>query len=194
MKDTLGLPMATILIIKDITRIKETELALKENECKTAELCEEAPYAIITLDDTGKLKSVNPAAVRMLGYGEEELTGKIFVMSEVVPTQHVQELLKAVRKALEGTHEPVFELELLRSDRTLLHLQANPLPIKQFQKTTAVQLILRDITEERRLQEELKSLQEEVESRFKHRLEEPEKSNQELKREIAKVKNVPGRS
>ena len=189
MKDALGLPMATILILKDMTQMKEAELALKEHEYQTTEFWEEAPYAIITLDEMGKLKSMNPAAARMLGYGAEDLAGKIFVMSGAVPNHSVQKLLKAVRKVVEGDHEPPLELELLRSDQTALHLELSLFLVKQSQKATAaVQLVFRDMTEERRLQEELKQVQAEVESRMKLRLEELERNNRELKQTIAKYK------
>ena len=189
MKNVLGLPMATILILKDMTQMKEAELALKEHEYQTTEFWEEAPYAIITLDEMGKLKSMNPAAARMLGYGAEDLAGKIFVMSGAVPNHSVQKLLKAVRKVIEGNHEPPLELELLRSDQTALHLELSLFLVKQSQKATAaVQLVFRDMTEERRLQEELKQVQAEVESRMKLRLEELERNNRELKQTIAKYK------
>ncbi|HPP78630.1 PAS domain S-box protein [Methanospirillum sp.] len=61
-------------IITDITREKEAEITLYENEQKFSTYLEKAPYVVFTLNKTGNITYMNPLGLKISGYSFEEIT------------------------------------------------------------------------------------------------------------------------
>ena len=188
MKDHLGCVMATVLIIRDITSLKKTQIELRETERRFTELYNEMPDAILLLDEFGKFRSVNPSAERLLGRSSKELSGKIFVMSNLLPSSSTSKVLKAIREIIENKHAESFDLELIKEARSSLALKAYPSAVCENGKVVAVQIILRETLEQRQLEEALKKIRAEIESDVNKRLAELAKNHEELKSEISKFK------
>lgn len=74
--DDSGRLLATKTIARDITRIKETEEALRQSEEQFRAISEAADDAIIYLDAQGLIAYWNPAAEKIFGYTEEEVRAK----------------------------------------------------------------------------------------------------------------------
>ncbi len=62
------------MVVTNITGIKENEQKLRSLTAFMQSILASSPFATIVTDLTGTMTSVNPAAQRMLGYQEEELT------------------------------------------------------------------------------------------------------------------------
>ena len=188
MKDSMGCVIATVLVIRDVTAFKKTQIELQETELRFNELYNEIPDAIVLLNEFGKFRSVNPAAERLLGRSSKELSGKIFVMSSLLPPASTSKVLKVIRNVIENGREEAFAFELAKDDKTLLLLKAYPSAVRQDGKIVAVQMILRETAEPAKFEETMKKVRVEIEAGINKRLEELAKNHQELKEEIAKLK------
>lgn len=80
-----------LLLLQDITEKKISETVLKQNEKKYRELVETVSDIIYRCNYKGEFIYVNPKAVNMCGFQEEELLGKHF--SELIRKDHVQRVI-----------------------------------------------------------------------------------------------------
>ncbi len=62
--------------VRDITHSKRTEEALRDSEARVRAILGTAVDAIITIDESGLIKSLNSAAQKMFGYSHHEMIGE----------------------------------------------------------------------------------------------------------------------
>ncbi|HTH16535.1 MAG TPA: PAS domain S-box protein [Magnetospirillum sp.] len=62
--------------VRDISERKRTESRLRDSEARNRAILEAAVDGVITIDDTGIVRSVNPAAERIFGYRAVEMVGR----------------------------------------------------------------------------------------------------------------------
>jgi PAS domain S-box-containing protein len=74
--DHFGLPEAYISIRTEVTKLKETEEALRRSEALFRDAFMEAPIGVVLKNLNGKFLRVNHAFEQLTGYGEAELLGK----------------------------------------------------------------------------------------------------------------------
>ena len=188
-KDHLGCVIATVLVLRDVTVFKNTEKELEEIKARCAELYHEMPEAIIVLDEFGRFHSINPAAETLLGFKEKQLTGKIFVMSNILPSAEMGNVLKMIRHVMEGNPVEAFELELTGNDgKTLCPVKAYPSAVHHEGRIIAVQMILQDLSAERKFEKTLRDARLEVKQKIKEQLEDLARNHEELKNEIERIK------
>jgi PAS domain S-box-containing protein len=153
------------VFVNDITERKQAEEKLKESEQKYRLLFETSLDCIAQIDREGRILAANPAAARSLGVPLEELIGKTFF--EVMPQEVAQLRLENVRKVLDEWQPQIFEDE--RAGRYFHHID---IPTKTSDQKEAVQVITRDITERKKMEEVLRQSEE----RYRTTLEEMEDS------------------
>ena len=147
-------PTAVRGVLRDVTDQKEAEVALRQSEERYRKLVELSPEAIIVHRE-GKLVYVNPAAVRLWGARDAgELLGML-VLDLVHPDYR-----EAARKRIQtvekfGTSMELTELKHVRLDGEVIDVEVAGMPFV-FRGQTAVQAVIRDVTDRRRGKEALR--------------------------------------
>jgi PAS domain S-box-containing protein len=137
--------------MSDITARKQAEQALQESEERFRRLSE-AAFEGIGISAEGRLLDANGRLAEMFGYELAEVIGKP-VLDFVAP-----ESVETVRKSLQFGAENAYEHLAIRKDGTFfpVEAQSKSLPFKgAMVRVTA----LRDITQRRRLEEQLRQSQ-----------------------------------
>jgi PAS domain S-box-containing protein len=130
------------------TRNAELYQDMRASESKYRTLVEQAGDAIFVIDGNGLLDSVNPMALRLLGYTEQEFAGLNFL--DLVSPEY--------RRRLTEELQLLVERGSLLESVNLLHKDGRPIPVEI--NTVSLgngfyQAIVRDITVRKRLEEDL---------------------------------------
>jgi|GEM_PF-407259 len=140
-------------ILQDITGRKHIEQALKESELKYRGLVENSPDAIVIYAE-GKIVWVNKSGLHLIAAtNAEELIGKP-VIQFIHPNyrEFVQGRMKEFTK--DGVVLPLAEEKFIRLDGSEVEVELNAMSVRIDNKL-AVQLIIRDITARKQIENEL---------------------------------------
>ena len=142
------------IIARDVTEQKENRLAIKKSETLFSQLFHVSPMAIVMLDNEGKVAQVNPGFEKLFGYCFEELKG-LELNQTIVPDDLESEGNDL--NTLISTQQVVrIETKRKRKDGTLLSVIIYGLPVHFEDKTIGIFGLYVDITEQKKVEEELK--------------------------------------
>ncbi|HEY9125033.1 MAG TPA: PAS domain S-box protein, partial [Bacteroidales bacterium] len=148
-------------IIRDITERKKTEAALKESEEQYRGLVEVSNNAVF-INQNNMIVYANPAAIRLFG---AQTADQILYKSpfDFFHPDYHEIIIKRIKSMLEeGVTAPLIEEKIVRLDGKVLDVETTAAPfILKGEK--AIQVILRDITERKQMEEELRKLSQAVE-------------------------------
>ncbi|HEY0997721.1 MAG TPA: PAS domain S-box protein [Gemmatimonadaceae bacterium] len=137
---------------RDITDDRERERALARSEARYTRLVESASDAIFTVDTVGQLTSVNRALERSVGRDRQELLGTPFL--SLVESVDVAEVAQLLHETLEGRRRRG-TLRYRDAEGTERHGSLMTTPIFENGQLSGALGIVRDVTDERRLAEQL---------------------------------------
>ncbi|MBZ0307790.1 MAG: PAS domain S-box protein, partial [Anaerolineae bacterium] len=94
-----GQSASRILILHEVTRRREAEEKLRQNEALIRAIVETTADGIISIDSNGIIFAFNPAASRIFGYTPEEVIGKnvSILMPESTASAHDEHLRRHIR-------------------------------------------------------------------------------------------------
>ena len=136
--------------IIDISERKRAEQAREESERRYMELVEQAADAIWLRSSDGRMLFVNDAGCRLLGYTREEMLRTIS-----------SDLIHPADSHTSVSLDSLKPLETLRIERIMRHKDGHPIPVEASAHRLAdgsVQVISHDITERKRIEEELRHM------------------------------------
>lgn len=141
-------------VAEDITARKQAEEALGESEEKLRLLVENMVEVFFQIDLHGRLSYINPAIERMLGFSPEEVLGKEY--TDFILGENKERLRKEIAVQAQGRQVfRLFELNLLHKRGSLVVAEISAAPIISSDGTFRGYVgVCRDITEQRKLEEE----------------------------------------
>ncbi|HEY6802746.1 MAG TPA: PAS domain S-box protein [Pyrinomonadaceae bacterium] len=157
----------------------QTEEALRRSESKYRSLMEQASDGIHTYDANGNFLDTNSKLCEMLGYSREEML-RLNVKDLMRPEDLVESPIRF--EQLRAGQTLLAERVLRRKDGTLLPVEISG---KMVQDGILLSII-RDITERKRNESELRQAYDELERRVEERTAEIGAANELLKREMSR--------
>ncbi len=148
------------VIARDITERKQTEQQLRESEEKYRNIVELAPDGIATVNFKGIVTSCNTPFLRMAGFSREDIVGKHFTKLPTIRARDIPRYLQILNTLIRGKIPKPIEVAWMHKDRTVRKGEAHISLMKKGEKTTGVQVIVRDITERKQTEEKLKQSEE----------------------------------
>lgn len=182
-RDAAGRVIGVSTIARDVTERRKTEESLSESEERLRLLIESAKdYAIFTLDDERRVSSWNPGAEAIYGFAESEIIGEsgdiLFTPEDRergVPEEEAGLALSTGRAADERWH--------IRKDGTRFYASGVLVTLSDGGRQGFAK-IARDLTPQKRAEEELQRAHDELEERVSARTSELLGLNQTLLTEV----------
>jgi PAS domain S-box-containing protein len=168
-------------------RVK-TEATLRHSEQLYRSLLESSPDPVVVYDIEGRTTHVNPAFERTFGFAREELLGR---QIEFVPEENLPETRAAIESMLNGHTIQLFETKRLTKGGRVLDVQISSRLYNDRDGRPAGNIvILRDISAAKKVEEELRQYQDQLEELVAGRTAELAKTNAQLAREVEDRKRV----
>ena len=180
LRDESGTVIGMIGTLRDITERKRMEARYRD-------LVEREKDVIYALDLEGNVSFINPAAEQILGYKPEEVIGMSFM--SFVPEELREESAADFQRLIE-TGEISAEAVMVDRRGHRRHVEYSPTVIHEGGKVVGTQGIIRDVTQRKQADEELRKARDELELRVEERTVELSAANAALREVIAQRKRA----
>jgi two-component system, sensor histidine kinase and response regulator len=137
----------------EVAERKRMEGALVATNSNLRELIKSSPVTIVAYDLEGIVQSWNPAAERLFGWTEQEAIGRHLPF---VPPDKTDEFHDRIQRILNGEELSGEGVRRVKKDGSPVELSISTAPLRDGQGTTiALMSVVTDITERKRVEEEV---------------------------------------
>ena len=162
-RDDKGKPKYFIAMVEDITARKKIEEELRQSEEKYRLHFENVSDVIFSFDREFRILSMSPSVKQMLGYSTEELIGKRFTDLNILAPECLELALSNALRTLEGERVGIAEYIFIAKDGSRRYGELSEAsPLFADGKVVAVLSAGRDITERKKMEQELLRLSDAV--------------------------------
>ena len=161
----------------------ESYSALRESEEKFRELAELLPQPVFELDREGSFTYSNRRGFKTFGYTQDDLEKGVNAVQLYIPEER-ERVKQNIRKSLAGEEFEDHEYTGLKKDGSTFPMLVYSVPIIREGKAVGVRGIVLDITERRRMEEELQEAHDQLELEVADRTAELRTANEKLRGEI----------
>jgi len=182
--DSEGNVVAGLGVARDITRRKRAEKALQESELWMRNMFNSLEEAVFVVTPNRILVDINQSAQKMFGYTKSELAD---LSTEIlhVDHEHYVDFGRRIKEAFDKEKTARFEFEAKRKNGEIFPTEHTVSLLKNdIGESLGIVSVVRDITERKRAEEELKQYREHLEELVEKRTIELKKANEQLEQEI----------
>jgi len=152
--------------IRDATERKRVEETLRQSKALLQTYLESAPDGIYMIDGEGNFLYGNRKNEEIIGYYRDELIGKNFAESNILPERDLKKAVESLQADINGRLTGPHELELINRDGHIVPVEIST-SVLQHNDQKIILGFVRDITERKRAEEALR----ESEERFRTAIE-----------------------
>lgn len=156
-------------IVQDLTERRVRELELFENTALRQAITDAALDAIVIIDAAGVIREFNPNAEELFGYSKDEAVG-LPIAQTIIPERYREAHSAGMQRYLDHGTERVIgkrvEIEAIKRDGTEFPIELTVLPVRAGGRLLFTANI-RDITERRQAEDQLKQAKEAAEAASK---------------------------
>lgn len=149
----MGEPAAQLLI-RDISQEKQARARMRRTEMLFSQLFESSPMAITMLDARGTVVKVNKGFEEMFGFTGQELHGK--GLNQFIVPRELEAEGNDINSIISSYQVVKIESVRKRKDQTLLTVIIYGVPVRMNDQTLAIFGVYVDITDRKKVEEELK--------------------------------------
>ncbi|MFC1490843.1 PAS domain S-box protein, partial [Candidatus Latescibacterota bacterium] len=146
-----------VAIVSDISERKKIETDLDINRKKYEAIFDKANDYFVLLNSKGVVIDVNQKAVDEIGYSRDEIVGVNLLKLPFLMKRDIPKLLKHFKNRLLGKKIGTYELHFVKKSGEILIGEINASMIDFEDGTKADLVVIRDITERRKLNDEIRN-------------------------------------
>lgn len=165
-----------IMVFADVTKVRQAQADLARNEDLARQRSQEietlyktAPIGLATVDRNMRFLRVNQRFADVAGHEMDALIGR--TLEDMIPALAAR-MTSPIKEVFDQTKEEAVNVDatLRMSDEAVRDFLIDFYPYEEDGRTTAVGVVLKDVTEVRRLEKELRRLMDELQHRVKNTL------------------------
>jgi PAS domain S-box-containing protein len=173
--DGAGEPMRSVGTVQDVTGRRQAE----ESAARLAAIVQNSTDAIISRSLEGTILTWNAGAERLFGYSESEAVGQPIDL--ILPPDQSDKTRKNSDILLAGGQIPIMDVVRRTKDGRIIDVMRSMSPVRdETGQVTGIAIVMRDITERKRAEQEIRRLNVDLEQRVAERTAELEKTVQQL--------------
>ncbi len=148
---------AYLALLRDITDRKRAQGALRESEEDLQAIFDSVGDGIALIDATGKVIKINKRIVEIGGYNEDEIVGKRIALLKMFPPPSLAKTLYSFTKLISGQYCPPFDIEAYTKAGEKLDVELRGSLLRKRGRVVGMVGVMRDVTERRRAEEQIKA-------------------------------------